>query len=86
MLDSRASIPETPMGTPTGQGGRMGVCASCGLEITDSSELCRHHVSLGNGWAESNRIMCDFVHRQKVPARLDPERRSDEFWAHADAA
>jgi hypothetical protein len=64
----------------------MSACVSCGLEISDSSELCRHHVSQGDGWAESNRIMCDFVHRKKIPTRLAPEGRADEPWAHADAA
>jgi hypothetical protein len=65
---------------------RMSVCASCGLEILDGSGLCRHHMTVGDGWAESNRIMCDFVHRKKIPPRLAPEGRVDEFWAQADAA
>jgi hypothetical protein len=64
----------------------MTLCASCGLELTDSSELCRHHVPHGDNWAESNRIMCDFFHRRKLPARLAPAVRGDEFWAHAQAA
>jgi len=64
----------------------MSVCASCGLEMIDSSELCRHHVPRMDNWAETNRIMCDFLHRRKVPSRLALEVRGDEFWAHADAA
>jgi hypothetical protein len=64
----------------------MSVCASCGLETLDGSGLCRHHVSMGDNWAESNRIMCDFLHRKKLPRRLTAEGRGDEFWAHADAA
>ena len=64
----------------------MSVCASCGLAITDNTELCRHHVSQGDDWAQSNRIMCDFVHRKKIPSRLPVEIRGDELWAHADAA
>jgi hypothetical protein len=43
-------------------------------------------MTVGDGWAESNRIMCDFVHRKKIPPRLAPEGRVDEFWAQADAA
>ena len=64
----------------------MSLCTSCGLEILDGSELCRHHVTEGDNWAESNRIMCDFFHRKKLPKRLTPEVRGDEFWAHAEAA
>jgi hypothetical protein len=54
--------------------------------MIDSSELCRHHVPRMDNWAETNRIMCDFLHRRKVPSRLALEVRGDEFWAHADAA
>jgi hypothetical protein len=64
----------------------MSVCALCGLEIVDLSGLCRHHVVRGDNWAESNRIMCDFFHRRKIPARLATDARGDEFWAHAEAA
>jgi hypothetical protein len=64
----------------------MSLCPSCGLEIIDRSGLCRHHLSQGDGWAESNRIMCDFVHRKKIPARLGSADRADEFWMHANAA
>ena len=74
------------MGARPGEEGCMSVCACCGLAITDSSELCRYHLSNGDGWAQTNRIMCDFVHRRKIPARLAPDNRPDEFWAHADAA
>jgi hypothetical protein len=45
----------------------MSLCASCGLEIIDGSELCRHHVPLADEWAQSNRIMCDFFHRKRIP-------------------
>jgi hypothetical protein len=64
----------------------MSLCASCGLALVDDSGLCRHHASVADNWAESNRIMCDFLHRKKVPPRLPGESRGDEFWAHADAA
>jgi hypothetical protein len=64
----------------------MSVCASCGLEIVDSAELCRHHVPQGDDWAQSNRIMCDFLHRKKIPPRVSQEGREDAFWAHAGAA
>jgi hypothetical protein len=64
----------------------MRLCAACGLQIANTSELCPHHVPHGATWAESNRIMCDLIHRRKIPPRLDANARSDELWAHADAA
>jgi hypothetical protein len=64
----------------------MSLCASCGLEIIDGSELCRHHVPLADDWAQSNRIMCDFFHRRRVPACLVAEGAGDEPWVDADAA
>jgi hypothetical protein len=64
----------------------MSLCASCGLEIIDGSELCRHHVPLADEWAQSNRIMCDFFHRKRIPARAVPDPAADERWLDADAA
>lgn len=64
----------------------MSACASCGLQMANGSELCRHHVPDEVGWAEANRIMCDFFHRKMPPRRLAPDRRADEFWSHAGAA
>jgi hypothetical protein len=40
----------------------------------------------GDDWAEANRIMCDFFHRGKLPARLAQKERDDDFWSHADEA
>lgn len=46
----------------------MTLCAFCGYSTLGSPGLCSHHaLSDGNGWAVSNRIMCDFVHRGIVP-------------------
>jgi hypothetical protein len=65
----------------------MSLCVSCGLEQGDQSELCRHHLaSQGNTWAASNRIMCDFLHRGKVPPRLRAGARMDEVSAVMEAA
>ncbi len=64
----------------------MSLCASCGLEIIDGSELCRHHVPLADDWARSNRIMCDFFHRRRLPARVIAEGCADELCVDADAA
>jgi hypothetical protein len=40
----------------------------------------------GDDWATANRIMCDFFHRGKLPARLTQKERDDDFWSHADEA
>lgn len=64
----------------------MSTCASCGLEILADSGLCRHHISSGDNWAEGNRIMCDFLHRKKLPSRLAKEHREEKYWAMADAS
>lgn len=57
----------------------MSLCASCGLELSGDAELCpHHHRSDGEDWAGSNRILCDFLHRGKVPARLSASQRSED--------
>jgi len=44
------------------------LCGPPTFHATDA--LCLHHVvSFGQGWATSNRIMCDFLHRGIVVAR-----------------
>jgi hypothetical protein len=59
----------------------MSLCAACGFPLTDDSALCSHHHAIyGDDWAEANRIMCNFLHRGKVPPRLGPAEREDEPW------
>jgi hypothetical protein len=49
--------------------------------------LCpHHHCVYGDDWAAANRIMCDFFHRGKLPARLAQTERDDDFWSHTDEA
>jgi hypothetical protein len=56
----------------------MGLCASCGQLI--DGDLCPHHLAAdGDAWAAANRILCDFLHRKKVPARLPRSEREDEL-------
>lgn len=52
-------------------------CVFCGAELIDE-HICSFHVytPLGDGWAESNRIMCDFFHRGKVAPRVP----NTEWW------
>jgi len=67
--------------------GDMSLCASCGLQLTGDAALCpHHHCVYGDDWAVANRIMCDFFHRGKLPTRLIPGERDDDFWAHASEA
>jgi hypothetical protein len=64
----------------------MTLCASCRTQLPDEEGLCRHHDSAyGDQWAASNRIMCDFLHRKKVPPRLEPAERDNEFSEYPDA-
>ncbi len=65
----------------------MSLCAACGLEISGGDTLCAHHArGDGDRWAENNRCMCDLLHRGRVPPRLLPAEREDEFCAHAEVA
>ena len=58
-------------------------CPVCGLG-NPALAVCAHHgTAEGDGWAQSNRAMCDYFHRKKVPARLACEDREDDFFAHA---
>ena len=60
----------------------MSLCTVCGSELTDDSALCRyHHAGSEDKWAEANRILCDLLHRGKLPARLAKEEREEEAWA-----
>ena len=55
----------------------MAVCVSCGLPLYGDADFCPHHECGYADWAVANRIMCDFVHRQRVPLR-PPE--DEDFW------
>jgi hypothetical protein len=56
----------------------MARCASCGIALSEAMPLCPHHHARDNGWAETNRIMCDFVHRGVVPPRLRTAERDED--------
>ena len=64
----------------------MSTCASCGLVLASDVALCPHHHVTNDEWAAGNRVMCNFIHRHIVPARLSAEERSDEFWRNADSS
>lgn len=49
----------------------MSLCVQCGLSLSGDQSLCAHHPYNGGAdWAAVNRIMCDMLHRKKVPTRL----------------
>jgi len=48
---------------------------------------CAHHAEDDDdGWAENNRRMCDLLHRGRIPPRLLPVERKDEFCADVEVA
>jgi hypothetical protein len=59
----------------------MSLCALCGLTVPDGTGVCAHHHTADDDWASTNRIMCDFFHRQRVPDRLTVRERDDDFWS-----
>ena len=53
----------------------MSLCSQCGLTIPQGEELCPHHTcSVGDDWAEANRLICDFLHRKKLREETAEER------------
>lgn len=60
----------------------MSLCAQCGNDVPGAGDLCEFHTcAMPDDWATANRIMCDFLHRGRVPIRLAPEIRDEVFWA-----
>ena len=58
----------------------MNRCNQCGIELPEALTLCpHHHLPNDQGWAATNRIMCDFVHRGLVPWRVPPAGREDDL-------
>jgi len=65
----------------------MSLCAACGVEIPGDGTLCANHApDSGDDWAENNRLMCDLLHRRRVPPRLPPAEREEEFCDDAEVA
>ena len=44
-------------------------CAFCGIQLSGEESLCPHHhqASAWDSWATENRILCDFLHRGRIP-------------------
>jgi hypothetical protein len=53
----------------------MSLCALCGTQLVGDAVLCSHHCCAPpEGWADVNRLMCDFLHRGIVPPGADGGR------------
>lgn len=57
----------------------MNRCASCGADLSEAMSLCPQHHAQEAGWAASNRIMCDFLHRGLVPPRVRASERDADL-------
>jgi hypothetical protein len=63
----------------------MSICVFCGHSTLGGRDLCSYHdAGHDDGWAEGNRIMCDFLHRGIVSPWAPAHRVRDE--AHAVSA
>jgi hypothetical protein len=58
------------------------LCNECGATLTMVVGICpHHHLSEGDDWSRTNRIMCSLFHRGIEPPRLDERDRAEPFWA-----
>jgi hypothetical protein len=57
----------------------MNHCVVCGTQLSDTMTLCPHHQGHEIGWAETNRIMCNLLHRGIIPRRLRAIDRDEEL-------
>lgn len=56
----------------------MSACAKCGCQVANETALCPHHAAtFDDGWAATNRAMCDRLHRGTGPVRLTAAERDD---------
>ncbi len=54
----------------------MTICLVCGITVPAGTAVCPGHAVMADrAWSQSNRIICDFVHRGKEPPRLPPDER-----------
>lgn len=54
-------------------------CALCNFEVPGARTLCAHHDVPEIGWATSNRIICDFLHRGVPPPRVNVVAYDDDL-------
>jgi hypothetical protein len=60
----------------------MSFCASCGSSLSGDVDLCpHHHTGQPDDWAQTNRLMCDFLHRKWIPPSMETPDEVDETWA-----
>jgi hypothetical protein len=68
------SLPE-----PGVEGRAMNRCALCGAEVSGAVNLCPNHHAQDLGWAATNRVMCNFLHRGALPPRVSAVDRSQDL-------
>jgi len=62
----------------------MRLCAFCGTAMTAPGNLCAFHLTLASDdWAMTNRSMCDFIHRGRVPDRPTTQDDDSAVWIEA---
>ena len=67
-------------------GNRCALCGLNGVFADHNAPICAYHATnASEDWAASNRIMCDFFHRRKVPPRLTAVLRDNDV-AYAESA
>ena len=57
----------------------MNRCVLCGVELPGGHDVCRQHDHHDPGWAASNRIVCDLLHRGVIPSRLPAVNREEDL-------
>jgi hypothetical protein len=59
----------------------MSVCAICGGPIAGKAGLCGGHALGADArWAMTNRVMCDLLHRGKLPVRIGTADLDEESY------
>lgn len=54
------------------------ICSLCGGLVPNGSGLCTFHTQgTEDGWAATNRIVCDYIHRQQPMSRLSVSEREE---------
>lgn len=52
-------------------------CIVCSSANPDTPGMCSFHSPREDDWSVANRVMCDLIHRGKVPVRLPTSERDE---------
>lgn len=54
----------------------MSLCPTCMLPLSGDQVVHAYHLAVESGWADTNRAMCDLLHRKiPLPAKLSQADR-----------